>query len=463
MKSLKYICFLVVLITGMTGCKKYLDIVPKGKIIPQKTNDYRLLLDQISPRGSSNGFTQSFSNDVLMSDDMEVNAFSASFYKAAAQNVLTFAEHIYQDAESDPDWEALYNQIYVANLVISQVMDSEGGTPAEKNALFAEAKVHRAHAYLVLVNLYARQYVATTAATDPGVPIRKDLDFEEKLPRASVQEVYNYILQDLNDALGKLPSTPQLNLNYRPVEAACNALLARANLYMNNIPSALGCVNSSLQLYNTLIDYNTLPAGQSFPGTLAEPTGLQNKEVLLLKSPTSSESFFYGNSGLINLYDQLNDLRFKAKFASDAAFGLNFGFICTGGSGKTPAKGPSTAEMLLIRAECYARTEKVNEAITDLNTLRKSRFKTGSNSTLTATTPAQALALVKQERRRELAFSGARWFDIKRYNVVDNDNISVTHLINGASYTLAPNSVRSVLPIGRKYIDLNPEITQNPR
>jgi hypothetical protein len=463
MKSLKYICFLSVLIISLTGCKKYLDIIPKGKIIPQKTNDYRLLLDQISPRGNSNGFTQSFSNDVLLSDDMDVNAFSASFYKASAQNVLMFAEHIYQDFESDPDWEALYNQIYVANLVINQVMDSEGGTIAEKNALLAEAKVHRAYAYLILVNLYGKQYTAATAAIDLGVPIRKNLDFEEKLPRATVQEIYNYILQDLNDALGKLPVAPQLNLNYRPVEAACNALLARVNLCMNNIPSALAYANSSLQLYNSLIDYNALPAGQSFPGTLAEPPGLQNKEVLLLKSPTSPDSFFYGSGSLVSLYDQQNDLRFKAKFASDAAFGLNFGFICTGWSGKTPAKGPSTAEMLLIRAECYARTEEVNEAMADLNTLRRARFKTGSHSTLTATSPAQALLLVKQERRRELAFSGIRWFDIKRYNVIDNDNISVTHLINGTSYTLPPNSLRSVLPIGRKYIDLNQEIIQNPR
>jgi len=463
MRSLKNICFLLVLTISLTGCKKYLDIVPKGKIIPQKTNDYRLLLDQISPKGSSNGFTQSFSNDVLLSDDMEVNTFSAGFYKATAQNVLMFAEHIYQDFESDPDWEALYNQIYVANLVVKEVMDSEGGTDAEKNQLLAEAKVHRAYAYLILVNLYARQYVAATAATDPGVPIRKNLDFEEKLPRASVQEVYNYILQDLNEALGKLPATPQLNLNYRPVEASCHALLARTNLYMNNIQSALTYATSSLQLYNTLTDYNTLSPGQSFPGTLAELTGLQNREVLLLKSPTSPESFFYGSDALVGLYDQQNDLRFKAKFASDAAFGLNFGFISTGWSGKTPAKGLSTAEMLLTRAECYARTEKVNEAMTDLNTLRKSRFKTGSSTLLTATSPAQALLLVKQERRRELAFSGIRWFDIKRYNIIDNDNISVTHFINGTSYTLPPNSLRSVLPIGRKYIDLNPEIIQNPR
>jgi hypothetical protein len=70
---------------------------------------------------------------------------------------------------------------------------------------------------------------------------------------------------------------------------------------------------------------------------------------------------------------------------------------------------------------------------------------------------------VKEERRRELAFRGARWFDIKRYNVSDNAGITVTHKLNNDTYALAPGSPRTVLPIGRKYIGLNPEITQNPR
>lgn len=463
MKSLKLICFLAVLILGLTGCKKYLDIVPKGKIIPQTTNDYRLLLDQISPNGKSNGFVNSFSNDVLMGDDLEVNAFSSSFYKAAEQNVLTFAEHIYQDFESDPDWEALYNQIYVTNLVIDQVMSSTQGTDTEKNQLLAEAKVQRAYAYFTLVNLYARQYNPSTAGTDPGVPLRKGLDFEEKLPRATVQGVYDYILNDLKQAAGHLPAAPQLNLNHRPVDAAAYALLARTCLFMNNIPAALDYANTSLQRYSSLTDYNSLPSSQVFPGGIQEPIGLQNKEVLMLKAPVSPTSFFYGNAGLLALYDQQNDLRFRAKFASDQAFGLNYGYICTEWSGKTPAKGPSTAEVLLIRAECYARTGKVSEAMGDLNTLRTSRYKTGSNSSLTTSSAAQALTWVKEERRRELAFCGFRWFDIKRYNALDNDQITVTHLINGTNYTLSPSSPRAVLPIGRKYIDLNPEIQQNPR
>src|SRR5690606_38962661 len=123
---------LAVIAMGSASCKKYLDIAPKGKIIPEKTADYRLLLDQVNSAGKSSGFVRSFSNDLLMSDDLQVTPFSANFYGPADQNLLSFAEHIYQDFESDPDWESLYNQIYVTNLVILQVMDSKNGSQQEK-------------------------------------------------------------------------------------------------------------------------------------------------------------------------------------------------------------------------------------------------------------------------------------------------------------------------------------------
>ncbi len=90
------------------------------------------------------------------------------------QNIFT------EDFESDPDWESLYNQIYVTNLVILQVMDAKNGTQQEKEQLLAEARVHRAYAYLTLVNLYAKHYTASTAATDAGVPLRQGLDFRRK-------------------------------------------------------------------------------------------------------------------------------------------------------------------------------------------------------------------------------------------------------------------------------------------
>lgn len=463
MKRIKYILMMLAVLTATASCKKYLDIVPKGKIIPKNTDDYRLLLNQTTARGSSKGFVNSFSNDLPMADDMDVNAFSESLYKTPDQNLLSFAAHIYQDFESDPDWEALYNQVYVANLVINEVMDSDGGSEAEKNKLLAEARVHRAYAFLMLVNLYAAPYTTATAASDPGVPLRKGLDFEEKLNRASVQEVYSFILSDLSLSLGKLPAAPELNYNYRPVEAGVEALLARTYLYMNDFEKAFQHADASIKLYGTLVNYNTLPASPIFTGGLQLPQNLQNKEILLLKSVVSATSLFYTNPGLLGLYDQQNDLRFKAWYASDAAFGLNNGYISTSWTGNVPCKGPSTSEMYLVRAECYARSGKANEAIQDLNTLRSSRFKTGSSYQLSASTAAEALQMVKAERRRELAFRGFRLFDIKRFNTIDGDNISVSHTLNGTTYTLTPGSPRAVLPIGRKYIDLNPEITQNTR
>lgn len=176
---MRKICYFLVcgwLMATAVSCKKYLDIKPKGAFIPEKTSDYRLLLDATSVTEKSNGFFTTYGMDVMLDDDMSINPFSLTYYNANALSAFRFAEHIYLDYESDKDWEAMYNQVYTTNLVIAQVMDSKGGTDAQKRQLMAEAKVHRAYAYFILVNLYAKQYTAGTAATDPGVPIRKGLD-----------------------------------------------------------------------------------------------------------------------------------------------------------------------------------------------------------------------------------------------------------------------------------------------
>lgn len=453
----------IVLLFAVTGCRKYLSVVPKGEIIPTQTSDYRLLLNQVDPIGSSVGFVGCYSEDVLLTDDMQVTPFSTNFYSADDQNALSFAANIYQDFEEDPDWDALYNQIYVTNLVISQVLTSQGGTEADKNELMAEARVHRAFAFFTLVNLYAGQYVRQTADTALGIPLRTGLDFQESLKRASVQEVYDFVLNDLRLSVGSLPAAPQLNYTYRPVQAAAYALLARTHLFMNEIDSALAYADSSLADYNVLLDYNQLPPSVIIPGGLQYPIGLQNPEITLYKSTVSSTSLFYADSLLMDLYDPRNDLRVSTQYFNDALFGLNYGYISTQWSGRTPVKGMTVAEAYLMRAECYARKGDVTDAMADLNELRSHRYVTGSSYALSASTPAEALVLVKAERRRELAFQGLRLFDIKRYNTYDNDNITVTHVFNGQTYALAPGSPRYVLPIGRKYITQNPEIVQNPR
>ena len=70
---------------------------------------------------------------------------------------------------------------------------------------------------------------------------------------------------------------------------------------------------------------------------------------------------------------------------------------------------------------------------------------------------------MKEERRRELIRSTDRIFDIKRYNHFDNDTISLIHNLGDETATLEANSLNWAFPIGRVYINQNPEIIQNPR
>lgn len=447
-----------------TSCKKYLDIKPKGAFIPEKTSDYRLLLDEVSPREKSTGFFNTYTMDMMLDDDISINNFSLTYYQPAQLNAFRFSEHLFLEFETDPDWLAMYNQVYTANLVAEQVMSATGGSETEKRQLLAEARVHRAYAYLILVNLYAKHYNAASAASDPGVPIRQGLDFEEALPRASVQAVYDYILDDLSRALPDLPAAPDAAATFRPTKPTAFTLLAKAYLFMNNAAEAHRFADSSLARYSTLVDYNTLPPHPAFPqDVIVYPMNFRNPETLMEKSSVSLTPLVYASPSLLALYDKTNDLRFKAFFLSDAVLGLSNGYISNEWSGRSPAKGPSVPETYLIRAESSARLGRTADAMADINLLRSKRYANGAGYTLTAASPAEALDSVKAERRREMPFRGSRFFDIRRYNAMDNAGITIAHTLPDGTFSLAPNSNRTALPIARKYIALNPEIAQNPR
>ena len=73
--------------------------------------------------------------------------------------------------------------------------------------------------------------------------------------------------------------------------------------------------------------------------------------------------------------------------------------------------------------------------------------------------------MVKLERRLELVFNFWRLIDIKRYNLIDNDNITVTHIntTTNTTHTLSPGDNNWVLPIPAFIVSTDPTITQNPR
>lgn len=459
MKNLLYLFILALLATSCDG-DEWLDIKPKGKIIPNKVEDYRLLLDQTQSSSKSEAILSTTGGDLFLSDDVVIgeHVFESS-YGESVRNIYTFAEHTYLETEEDADWQTAYNQIYVTNVVIEEVL-ATSGNQSEKEKLYAEAKVHRAYAYLNLVNLYGKHYNATTAGTDLGVPMRLDGAIEGSLQRATVQDVYDLILSDLDEIYDFLPEVSEFS--FRPSKAAVNALLARTYLLIGDFEKALINADKSLSMNNFLYNYNEFGKNAWYATLLDMPKVYDNKEQILLKQPQNTYQLIYPSVALSNLYDKANDWRYDGMmYAEWFPPYSNYMFLQEYMVGRS--SGLSVPEMLLIRAECQARAGAAGLAMDDINTIRQNRIKTAAYIPLTAANANEALQLVKEERRRELAFLGSRWFDIKRYNTYDNANISIDHSVNGESHVLAPDDKRWALPIARKYILKNPEIEQNPR
>ena len=126
-----------------------------------------------------------------------------------------------------------------------------------------------------------------------------------------------------------------------------------------------------------------------------------------------------------------------------------------------PFAGLATDELYLIRAECRARAGQTANALNDLDSLLTHRWRTGTFTGYPIGSAAEALDTILVERRKELAFRGLRWSDLRRLNK-EGWGITLTRNLNGMLYTLPPNSDLYALPIPPDVINFS-GITQNPR
>jgi hypothetical protein len=473
MKKIKYTMILFLGILILASCKRseFLDIKPKGIVIPTKLQDFRLLLDNVISAASSGSVTSGFSgkhqSTLLMSDNVKLTPqlTEALFKQEYEVRTYLFDDMIYGPSEDDLDWNRYYQHIYVANVILAGLKEIAGES-AEKSLLEAEARLHRGYAYLNLVNMYAAHYNSATAGTDIGVPIRQGIELSGvNLPRASVQAVYDLVIEDLLYGTKNLADKQPGTLQFRPSKAAAFGLLARVYLYQARYTEALAVVESALSLQGTLRDINNDPISFYAPGLRVFPDQTVDAEVIWFKDqgglvliPSSEE--------LLNSYEN-GDLRkeWYGAVRDHLLLGNDVDGVIYGAQllANNTSAGVRVSELYLIRAECNARLGNIGLANNDLNALRKKRFKPADYSDVNITDKTALLKFVKTERRRELAADAERLFDIKRYNLLDQDGISLTHSYNGKTITLSPNSKNWVLPIGAKYIQMNPEIQQNPR
>lgn len=452
----------------LASCKKYVEIKTQGNLVPNETINYRYLLNNTGELEGGPQIGDWSSDDVALIDgSQQQKDLSSPSYNYIAKG-YTWQPQLYPlgdaNTQKDNNWTAMYNTIAYANTVINEVPVSTG-SDADKAELLSEALVHRADAYLMLVNTYAKPYNAATAGTDLGVPLILVQTITQSLSRPSVQAVYNQIIADLKRAI---PALTKQTYNQQPSKGAGYAELARTYWCMGNYASASAYADSALAIKSNLNDLGAISAVSS----TTYPIRRSDPEIFLSKVTVGGTTAYSPTA--LRLSDELlnllgtRDQRYTlftvpaATISSTyAAAGGRF-FFRDRAIGEARNIGPSVPEMMLIKAEYLARNNNAAGAMQWVNNLRKKRFKAADYADLTAASATEALRIVVEERRREFFCRMLHWWDMRRLKDEAQFSRTYTRTFNGTSYTLDPASNRYTFQIAPYQIQLNPEIQQNP-
>lgn len=468
MKKINYLKTAIVaacMFTGISCSDSFLEIQPKGKLIAERTSDYDLLLNNLDLVNIATD------GHILMGDEI---AFADPYFTGAgarAQRLYRWDADIYQVDEDAPETLVPMKDIYIYNMIINEVLNSTEGSEEQKKSIQAEALAGRAWTYFLLINYYGKPYNASTAATDPGFPIitRADINGND-FRRATVQQVYDFIISDLTTAIPNLLSVGVPH-RLRMSKAAAEGLLAKVYMFMGNFSEALPLLNSSLDhlaasaVVTGLYNFNT-----AFPGFPTAPNDQEN-----VYAKTIFNSYTASNNTGVMLTPEASalygtdDVR-RSKWYINMAFSSGTNMLRRIGT-YSAYFGVRVSDLYLLRAEVKARLDDLSGAVTDLETLRKNRMPEAS-AAVPADIASDKLSLLQfifDERIREFAVQGYRWFDMRRLSV---DPLFITpsayeHKVYSAAGDVTSTFIPSLpdrftLRIPKKIRAENPNMQDNP-
>lgn len=456
MKTYPYLILLFFAMVFMTACEKdFLEKKPdKSLVVPFTLADLQLLLDNNLIMNTTPAIS------VIASDDLYTTASAwQSLSSAIERNSYIWAKEVYEGGLVS-DWSTSYAQVFYANVVLDRLtkMQTEAASSKEYDKVKGTALFFRAHAFYQLAQLFAEPYHPITASKTSGLILRLDPDINLRPARSNLSESYQQMIDDLLLAEPLLPLQAQIKT--QPSKWAVYALLARLYLTMQDYQKAQDYAAKALEVSSVLLDYNNFSASSARPFPVL--TASANPEIIFYAN-LITYSYTQLNTTMVSpdIYAsyQSNDLR-KTLFCNDRGNGVvTFKGNYTGGS--TMFSGLSTDELYLIRAECFARSNDVAKAMSELNALLKTRWKTGFFTPLTASSQAQVLQLILQERRKQLITRGLRWTDLRRLNQDPITRVTLTRELNGNTYELLPNSLRYTFELPND--EISTKVIQNPR
>lgn len=488
----------VLLFIGVTfSCNDFLDEVPDNRTEIDSKEKVGELLVAAYPESSYFWIAESMSDnstDIGPSEtsDLEINT------------TKYFWNDVIGDYRDTPThyWNACYAAISQANQALKSIEELGGGP--DYNQYTGEALVSRAYAHFMLVTLWGKSFNPDTAASDTGIPIviKPETEVIKEYNRASIQEVYDQIEEDL------LKGIPLLNDNYKQpkfhfTRHAAYVFASRFYQFKGDWEKVISYTSKALgeapgNLIRDWLYYRTL-SGSAEVRTMHQSS--EESTNLLIVGASSLYARYFA-SGRYGISSQLSDKIFgngthplnrrwehrRYTYSSTRYFIPKYDeyFKYTNLSASTGQPYCMNVlftydEALLNRAEAYVMQNNYDAAVQDLNTYlsKKTQYYDPNTDTLTYddfvafyqprsnsdefspfyTISEQQLPFIKcilDNRQREFVHEGIRWLDNKRLNM------EIVHMdYNGNSYVLSKDDPRRELEIPISAVNFGLE--QNPR
>lgn len=459
----------------MSSCKKIIEI-PETDLIGGDLALSQIKFVEQAVLGTYAGV--SVDMNILLNSVFADEVAKGEFYNAVST-------HEWQYGPADVGLRDSYTAIYPnytiinrANLVLAALPNADStaaGDEVKRIRLKGEALFLRAYAHFELFRYYSGNY-------DPNGLAMAYMESSSiaGTPRITMGPYFQKIDADLAAAKLLLPNN--LTDISRANVAAVAGLQARVALYTRNWPAAEAFATEYIAAV-PLANIATFPSIWTDASTAEQAFRIvkitSNPRIGSLYRGTSTAATNVGigtntwkpSDKLWISYNQANDIRFSSylKFETILIAPREQRLVwkyAGGGYGSATdnvANGKvfRTGEMVLIRAEARAEQNKftgANSAESDINLLRSNRINGYTN--VTFATQQQAIDETIQERFKELAFEGHRFWDLKRRN------LPVSRLpqdaVSPAGTTLAAGNFRFVLPIPVTEMTANPITQQNP-
>ncbi|MBS9767707.1 MAG: RagB/SusD family nutrient uptake outer membrane protein [Flavobacteriaceae bacterium] len=428
----------IILWVCISSCDNYLDIKPIGQIIPTTVEDYRKFITAGYNIPKEDKILTTYRTEELFLTEKTIGV---EYYK----NIYLWQDGNYASLSSQFPYGAFYSTIFYANEIIEN-RDKIEGKSAEIKQLVGEAYALRALQYFDLINLYAKPYNEATASTDEGVPLVLTYDADKEYPRATVAVIYQQIEGDIQEAEKLLNVKMQKEgFNYRFSILALKTLKATLYLYQQKWENVIEVAQEALAIKSDLQDLNT--------NSTILPSEYNSVESILALNLVSS--FDISANALIseklkNSYDKENDLRFSNYFIKTenglhSKKNASTQYRCTF----------RTADLFFMLAEAQANLGKLEESKTNLLLLAEKRYNSIGfekfKKEIQRKNKEEILSLIREERKREFAIEGKRWFDLRRTTQPE-----LTKIYNGATYILKQGDSRYILPFPKSAVISNP-------